>query len=102
MLRMRGPFAQLSPSHRHSRSVETGQRMAAVADASNLRRHSLRLFELAMQAFDRGDAALGEELTARALQYLDESRAGTAAHAPPPPAEPSQPVAQQQQQVPPK
>jgi hypothetical protein len=75
-----------------------------MTDPDRLRQHAEQLFALALHAREKGDAQLAEQLTARALQYLDEAN-GTLEDEEPngtvegqlPPTEP-QPIAQVQQQ----
>jgi hypothetical protein len=74
-----------------------------MATPKALQDQAARLLAIALQARERGDVELAEQLTARAMQYLDQGSRDEADPAgpamPPPPAEPAQPVAQQQQQI---
>ena len=68
-----------------------------MADPDRLRQQAEYLFALALRAREKGDVQLAEELTARALQYLDEVN-GTGDEQSPPPESPAIPQVQQQQQ----
>ena len=76
-----------------------------MTDPDRLRQHAEQLFALALRAREKGDPQLAEQLTARALQYLDEANGtledqepnGTVEGQLPPPTEP-QPIPQVQQQ----
>ena len=64
-----------------------------------LRRRAERLLALALEAREKGDVELAEQLTARAMEYLDEVNGTADLPQPPPNAEPvAQPQQQQQRQ----
>jgi hypothetical protein len=67
-----------------------------MASPKGLRQQAERLFALALQARERGDIPLAEQLTERAMQYLEEANGTDDSHEAPPPHQP--PVHQQQQQ----
>lgn len=55
------------------------------------------MLALALEARAKGDVELADQLTARAMQYMDEANGDGDVDAPPPPAQPN-PQPQQQQQ----
>jgi len=70
-----------------------------VTTPDRVRRRAERLLALALEARQKGDSELAEQLTARAMQYLDELNGTADLPAPPPPAQPvPQPQQQQQRQ----
>jgi hypothetical protein len=69
-----------------------------MASPKQLRQQAERLFALALHARERGDAPLAEQLTERAMQYLEEANGNEDSHEPSPPERPQPPVHQQQQQ----
>ena len=62
-----------------------------------LSRQAERLLALALEARAKGDVELADQLTARAMQYMDEANGEADVQAPPPPVQPI-PQPQQQQQ----
>jgi hypothetical protein len=69
-----------------------------MASPKELRQQAERLFALALRARERGDIALADQLTERAMQYLEEANGNEDSHEPSPPEHPQPPVHQQQQQ----
>jgi hypothetical protein len=69
-----------------------------MASPKELRQQAERLFAVALAARERGDIPLAEQLTERAMQYLEEANGNEGSHEPPPPKHPQQPVPQQQQE----
>jgi hypothetical protein len=69
-----------------------------MASPKELRQQAERLFALALRARERGDIALADQLTERAMQYLEEENGNEDSHEPSPPEHPQPPVHQQQQQ----
>ena len=69
-----------------------------MASPKTLRQQAERLFALALQARERGDVPLAEQLTERAMQYLEEANGHEDSHEPSPPGHPPPSVPQQQQQ----
>ena len=69
-----------------------------MAIPKELRQRAERLFALALGARERGDIPLAEQLTERAIQYLEEANGNEDAHEPSPTKHRQQPVPQQQQQ----
>jgi hypothetical protein len=61
------------------------------------RRQAERLLALALQARERGEMELADQLTIRAMRYFEEAN-GAADSAEPPPPLPSTPAVPQQQQ----
>jgi hypothetical protein len=76
-----------------------------MAAPKGLQDQAARLLAVALQARERGDIELAEELTARAMQYLDEAAQAESHDATggtsgtPPAPNPTQPAVQQQQQI---
>jgi hypothetical protein len=69
-----------------------------MTDPDRLRQQAEYLFALALRAREKGDVQLAEELTARAVQYLDEANGTADEPSMPPPEPPPVPQVQQQQQ----
>jgi len=69
-----------------------------MASPKELRQQAERLFALALQARERGDIPLADQLTERAMQYLEEANGFEDSHEPSPPERPQAPVPQQHQQ----
>jgi hypothetical protein len=72
-----------------------------MTDAGELRERAERLFALALQARDKGNTALADELTALAIECLESANEGDGggdATTPVPPTARVVPQAQQQQQ----
>ena len=69
-----------------------------MASSDRLRQQAEYLFALALRARAQGDVQLAEDLTARALKYLDEAN-GTHGEDIPPEPPPSVPQVQQQPQA---
>jgi hypothetical protein len=69
-----------------------------MTDASELRERAERLFALALQAREKGNVALGEQLTALAVECLEALNGPHDKAPPPPPSARVIPQMQQQQQ----
>jgi hypothetical protein len=63
-----------------------------------LRRQAERLLALALQARERGEMELADQLTVRAMGYFEEANGPADGSEPPPPPLPSTPAVPQQQQ----
>jgi hypothetical protein len=63
-----------------------------------LRRQAERLLALALQARERGETELADQLTIRAMRYFEEANGPADSPEPPPPTLPSTPSVPQQQQ----
>lgn len=83
-----------------SKGCAGGESTRGVVTTPNpLRRRAERLLALALEAREKGDVELAEQLTARAMEYLDEVNGTADLPQPPPNAEPvAQPQQQQQRQ----
>jgi hypothetical protein len=69
-----------------------------MAGPKELRQQAERLFALALQARERGDIPFADQLTERAMQYLEDANGVDDKHEAPPPGHVHPPVPQQQQQ----
>jgi hypothetical protein len=69
-----------------------------MASSKELRQQAERLFALALAARERGDIPLAEQLTERAMQYLEKADGKEDSQEPSPLKHPQQPVPQPQQQ----
>lgn len=69
-----------------------------MASPKELRQQAERLFALALQARERGDIPFADQLTERAMQYLEEANGNEDSHEPSPPGHPQPSVPQQHQQ----
>jgi hypothetical protein len=63
-----------------------------------LRRQAERLLALALQARERGEMELADQLTVRAMRYFEEANGVADSAEPPPPPSPATPAVPQQQQ----